>query len=171
MKTSAKLRYAVFAAVIVAGSGQGAAAQEEALATVKVMTPETALKLAQATFADCRTKGFQVAVAVVDRFGILQVLLRDRFAGPHTPETARRKAWSAVSIRTDTLTLGELTQAGKEPSGIRFVEGILAVGGGVPVSAAGSTVGAVGVSGASSGAADDGCARAGIESIQADLEF
>lgn len=166
-----KLRRTVFAAAIFVLVGQGAAAQEEALATVKVMTPETALRLAQAAFADCRKKGFQVAVAVVDRFGILQVLLRDRYAGPHTPETARRKAWSAVSFRSDTLSMGELTQAGKEPSGARFIDGIMMLGGGVPVTAAGSTVGAIGVSGASSGAADDGCARAGIETVQADLEF
>jgi uncharacterized protein GlcG (DUF336 family) len=29
-----------------------------------------------------------VAVAVVDRFGVIQVVLRDRYAGPHTPVTA-----------------------------------------------------------------------------------
>ena len=37
---------------------------------MRFMSPETALKAAQATLANCRAQGFQVAVAVVDRTGI-----------------------------------------------------------------------------------------------------
>jgi uncharacterized protein GlcG (DUF336 family) len=144
---------------------------EEALVTFKVMSPETALKLAQAALAECRKRNFQVAVAVVDRFGVLQVVLRDRFAGPHTPETARRKAWTAVSFRTDTLTMAEQTQAGRAQSGVRQVTEALMLGGGVPVEAAGSIVGAVGVSGAPGGEQDEACARAGIEAIADKLAF
>ena len=164
-----KLSFA--AAVVLTVSGQGAVAQDEALVTLKVMTPEAALTLAQAALKDCRNRGYQVAVAVVDRFGNLQVLLRDRFAGPHTPETARRKAWTAVSFRTDTLSMAELTEAGKEASGVRFVDQALMIGGGVAVEAAGSIVGGIGVSGGPGGAADDACARVGIAAVQADLEF
>ncbi len=159
------------AAVILGMSGQGAVAQDDALVTLKVMSPETALSLAQAALKDCRGRGYQIAVAVVDRFGNLQVLLRDRFAGPHTPETARRKAWTAVSFRTDTLSMVEFTEAGKEASGVRFVDQALMVGGGVTVEAAGSIVGGIGVSGAPGGAADDECARVGIAAIQEALEF
>lgn len=145
-------------------------ARADALVEFRVMTPETALTLAQKALEDCRGKGFQVAVAVVDRFGNVQVVLRDRLAGPHTPETARRKAWTAVSFRSDTLALAEVTEQG-EASGVRFVEDVLMLGGGVPVQAAGSIVGGVGVSGAPSGSEDDKCARTGIEAVQTDLEF
>jgi uncharacterized protein GlcG (DUF336 family) len=148
-----------------------ARAGEAALVSFKVMSPELALELAQATLESCRKSGFQVAVVVVDRSGILQVALRDRFAGPHTVETARRKAWTAVSFRTDTEGLADFSQAGKPPSGVRFVEGALMIGGGVPVAAAGSLVGAVGVSGAPGGKADDTCARDGIARITDKLEF
>ncbi|MDH3230302.1 MAG: heme-binding protein [Alphaproteobacteria bacterium] len=165
------MRKLALAAVILAASGHGAAAQDAALVTLKVMTPETALTLAQAALKDCRGRGYQVAVAVVDRFGNLQVMLRDRFAGPHTPETARRKAWTAVSFRTDTLSMADFTEAGKEASGVRFVDQALMVGGGATVEAAGSIVGGVGVSGAPGGAADDACARVGIAAIQEDLDF
>lgn len=165
------MRRALLAAVMLLASGYGVAAQDEALVTLKVMTPETALKLAQSALKDCRARGYQVAVAVVDRFGNLQVALRDRFAGPHTPETARRKAWTAVSFRTDTLAMAEFTEAGKEASGIRFVDEAMMVGGGMMVEAAGSIVGGIGISGAPSGAADDECARAGIAAVQEDLEF
>ena len=46
---------------------------------------------AQAALAHCRKAGYQVAVAVADRSGVLQVLLRDRFAGAHTVDVAHAK--------------------------------------------------------------------------------
>lgn len=59
---------------------------------LRVLTPEAALKATQAALAECRRQGYQVAVAVVDRSGLEQTLIRDRFAGAHTPETATNKA-------------------------------------------------------------------------------
>lgn len=146
-------------------------AGEETLVTYKSLSPQTALELAQSSLANCRERGFQVAVAVVDRFGVVQVLLRDQFAGPHTVETARRKAWTAVSFRTDTLTMEELTQAGQPASGVRHVSNALMIGGGIPIEAAGSMVGGIGISGAPGGKADDACARVGIETISDKLDF
>ena len=52
-----------------------------------------------------KREGYQVTVAVVDRAGVTQVLLRDRFAGPHTVRMAVDKAWTAVSFRTNTTEL------------------------------------------------------------------
>ena len=135
------------------------------------MTPETALALAKATLEDCRARGYQTAVAVLDRFGGVQVILRDLLAGPHTPETARRKAWTAVNFKTDTQQMMETTAYDQVQSGVRHVDQALMVGGGVPIEAAGSLVGAVGVSGAPGGQLDDDCARAGIEAIADSLEF
>jgi uncharacterized protein GlcG (DUF336 family) len=112
-----------------------------------------------------------VAVAVVDRFGIAQTMLRDRFAGPHTPETAINKAWTAVSFRTGTTDLATATQAGMASSGIRHLPRFVGVGGGVLIEAGGSIVGAVGVSGAPNGSADDACAKAGIAAIKDELEL
>ena len=140
-------------------AASAASAQEEALVSFSVMKPEITVKLAQA------------AVAVVDRFGNLQAMLRDRFAGPHTPETARRKAWTAVSFRNDTLALTEVAKPGAEAYGANFITDALMLGGGVPVESGGSIVGGVGVSGAPGGDIDDACARAGIEAIAADLAF
>lgn len=151
-----------------------AEAQEEesdALISFSIMKPEIALRLAEAAMESCRDEAAQVAVAVVDRFGNLQVMLRDRFAGPHTPETARRKAWTAVSFRADTLTLSETTKPGSEAYGANFITEVLMLGGGVPVEAHGSIVGGVGVSGAPGGEMDDACARAGIDAVAADLAF
>lgn len=165
------LKRFVAALAVALALGGGTAKAEEALISFKVLSPAVALELAQATLEACRSAGYQVSVAVVDRLGITQVILRDRYAGPHTPETARRKAWTAVSFRTDTLEMTRLTQAGQEQSGVRQVTGALLIGGGVPVEAAGSLVGGIGVSGAPGGPADDACARAGIEAIEDKIAF
>lgn len=159
------------ALLLASGLAGTARADEEVLVTFKMMTPETALALAQAALQDCRDKGYQVAIAVVDRSGIVQVILRDRYAGVHTVDTARRKAWTAVSFRTDTTVMAENSQAGKEASGVRFVDDAMMIGGGMVIRAAGAIVGGVGVSGAPGGPADDECANAGIEAIQGDLDF
>jgi uncharacterized protein GlcG (DUF336 family) len=133
----------------------------------KALTPETALKAAQAALASCRAQGFQIGVAVVDRSGLTQVFLRYRFAGPHTLAVA----WTAVSFRTSTLTLADDTQAGKAMSGIRYTPRMLAIGGGVVIEGGGSIFGAIGVSGAPGGEADDACAKAGIAAIADDIAF
>jgi uncharacterized protein GlcG (DUF336 family) len=135
------------------------------------MTPETALTAARAALDACRKQGYQVAVAVTDRAGIVQVLLRDRFAGPHTVRVAANKAWTAVSFRTSTLALAAETQAGRPMSGLRNLPRFLAVGGGRTIEASGSILGAIGVSGGPGGEADDGCAAAGIKMIAEAIEF
>jgi uncharacterized protein GlcG (DUF336 family) len=144
---------------------------QDALVTYKSMSPDVALELAQATLAECRKRGFQVAVAVVDRFGVAQVVLRDRFAGPHTVPTATGKAWTAVTFRTNTTELVGITQPGMPQAGVRSLPGAVILGGGLVVEAGGSLVGAVGVSGAPGGDTDDACARAGIEAVRDKLEF
>jgi uncharacterized protein GlcG (DUF336 family) len=138
---------------------------------VRMMTPETALKAAQAGQEACRKAGFQVAIAVVDRTGQVQVVLRDRYAGAHTVDAAIGKAWTAASFKTNTTALAKATAAGAPSSGIRHINRALAVGGGMLVEAAGELHGAVGVSGAPSGDNDDMCARAAIGSVQDDLDL
>jgi len=139
--------------------------------SIKLLTPETALKAAQAALKKCRDNGFQTTVAVVDRMGVTQVLLRDRFAGTHTVEMAQAKAWTAVSFRTNTTALAEATQAGRPQSGVRHLPGVAAVGGGLMIEAGGALLGAIGVSGAPGGKEDDACAAAGIAAVRDDLEF
>lgn len=135
------------------------------------LTPETALTAARAALDSCRKQGFQVTVVVTDRAGLTQVLLRDRFAGPHTVEVASNKAWTAVSFRTSTTALAVDTQPGRPMSGLRSIPRVLAAGGGQVIEAGGSLLGAIGVSGGPGGEADDSCAAAGIKAITDAIEF
>ena len=149
----------------------GAACAQGATYTTRQLTSETALKATLAALENCRTRGFQVAVAVVDRAGVAQTMVRDRFAGPHTVNTAINKGYTAVSFRVDTLELAQQTQAGSPSSGIREIPNVVAVGGGVLIQAGGALLGAIGVSGAPGGDADQACARAGIAAIRDDIEL
>ncbi len=148
-----------------------AACAQGATYTVRSLTPETALKATLAALEDCRKRGYQVAVAVVDRAGVAQTLLRDRFAGPHTVNTAINKGYTAISFRVDTLEFAKQTQAGSPSSGVRALPNVVAVGGGVLIQAGGALLGAIGVSGAPGGEADEACAKAGIAVIRDEIEL
>lgn len=160
------MRTLPLAAALAAALAVAAPVRAEDFTNFRVMAPALALDMAQAALVACRDRGFQVAVAVVDRFGVTQVMLRDRLAGAHTPETAAAKARAAVSFRTPTEALSAATQSGQVNSAIRHIPGYVFLGGGVPVEAAGTIVGGIGISGAPGGAEDDACARAGMAAVE-----
>lgn len=162
---------AALAGIALAAASATAAAAGDALVTVRQLSPETAIKAAQAALLHCRSKGYSVGVAVVDRAGVPQAFLRDRFGGAHTFDAALNKAWTAASFRITTTELAEQTQAGRPMSAIRQLPRVAALGGGLPIEAAGAVVGAIGVSGAPGGDADDDCAKAGVRAILADIEL
>ena len=159
----------VLAAYAVVGSWQVRA--QDSLVNYKSLSPAMALELAQAALANCQQRGFQVAIAVVDRSGVIQAVLRDRYAGPHTPATASGKAWTAATFRNSTSNLFAISQPGMMQAGIRNLPGAVIIGGGLVVESGGSLVGAIGVSGAPGGDADEACAKAAIEAIQSRLDF
>ncbi len=144
---------------------------QETTVTYKSLSLDLALDAARAALADCQKRGFQVAVSVVDRFGNPQVLLRDRFAGPHTPPTATGKAWTSATFRSSTTELNAISQPGMMQAGLRNLPNVVIIGGGVLIEAGGSVLGAIGVSGAPGGDADEACAKAGIAAVQDRLDF
>ncbi len=143
----------------------------KAVDRVPTITFDAALVAAQAALAECRKRGATVAVAVVDRSGVPVVVLRDPLAGMHTPDTAVRKGWTAVSFRGSTTELVGATAANGPNAGIRHLPNVAMVGGGLMLQSAGSLVGAIGVSGAPSGEMDDACGNAGIRAIRDALEL
>jgi uncharacterized protein GlcG (DUF336 family) len=157
---------------VVAGIGLGIAlvapgrAAAQGLVTERNLSLALARTIAEATIAECKSKGFNTAAAVVDRAGQVLVLLRDEKATAQTLEMARRKAYTARMFRLSTLEFQKRT-ADPTLAAQRVVSEILALGGGVPIQAGTETIGGVGSSG-SSQETDDACARAGIAKV-ADL--
>jgi uncharacterized protein GlcG (DUF336 family) len=123
--------------------------------------------IAEATVAECKSKGFNTSAVVVDRAGQVLVILRDESASPQTAEMARRKAYTARMFRTTTLEFQKRTANDPALAPQRDVADILALGGGVPIQIGTETIGGVGSSG-SSQETDDACAKAGVAKV-ADL--
>ena len=166
------MRYpAMIVAVLLAVGASPAIAGDDALVVYKSLTPEVALEAAQAAMKKCRDSGFQVAVAVVDRFGQPQVMLRDRFAGSHTPDTATRKAYTALSFRTASGDLAKSIRSGQLEPGLAQLPHVAMIAGGIMIEAGGSLLGGIGVSGAPGGDKDEECAKAGFEAIKDRIEF
>ena len=146
-------------------------ASAESTFSLTSLTPDVALKLATAARESCNEQGYQVAVAVVDRGGLLQAFVRDRFATPHTVEVAERKAWTALSFRIPTSEMEKATNQETTMMGIRHASNALMVGGGLPIEAAGSLLGGIGISGAPGGDLDEACAADGLLAIEDELLF
>lgn len=161
----------VWFAVVLSMLASSAARAEEPVVSYKSLGLELALDAARAALKECQKRGYQVAVAVVDRFGTPQVLLRDRFAGPHTPPTATGKAWTSASFRSSTTELNAISQPGMMQAGLRNLPNVVIIGGGMMIEGGGAMLGAIGVSGAPGGDADEACAKAGIAAIQDKLDF
>jgi uncharacterized protein GlcG (DUF336 family) len=155
-----------------ASAGLAAAVASTATAQSIVMQKNLSLGLAkaiaEASLAECKSKGFNTSVVVVDRAGQVLVMLRDEAASAQTAEMARRKAFTARMFRTTTLEFQKRTQ---DPTytAQRDVADILALGGGAPINIGSETIGGVGSSG-SSQPQDDACAKAGIEKVAAQLK-
>ena len=122
------------------------------------------VKAVQAALAACQADKLPfVTVALVDRFGTVQALLRGDNAAEHTIEAARQKAYTAAAFGTPTSELAKRIN-GTGPS-IADLPGTLFLAGGVPLKVNGVSVAGIGVGGAPDGAMDEACAAAGAEAI------
>src|SRR5437868_15548579 len=155
-------------ALVLIGAGLVVSARTNAqgLVSQRNLSLGMAKTIAEATLAECKSKGFNTAAVVVDRAGQVMVILRDEQATAQQAEMARRKAYTARMFRTTTLEFQKRTAEGAYAAQ-RDVADILALGGGVPIQVGSDTIGGVGSSG-SSQEMDDACAKAGVARV-ADL--
>ena len=82
----------------------GRVTAQEGLVTQRNLSLAMAKTIAEATLAECKSKGFSTAVAVVDRAGQVLVLMRDEQATAQVAEMARRKAYTARMFRMKSMT-------------------------------------------------------------------
>jgi uncharacterized protein GlcG (DUF336 family) len=133
------------------------------------MTLELAEDIAHAAVEACRADGWQVTAVVVDRSGIPQAMLRDLNASRFTIQIATEKANAVILSGVASAEFRRNREDIRQE--MNHVDGILVLEGGVPIRAAGSLVGAVGVSGAPGGEKDEACALRALETVRERLEF
>jgi uncharacterized protein GlcG (DUF336 family) len=121
---------------------------------------DLATELAKAALEAGRARGYRIAVAVTDRGGQLLVLLRGDGAGPHLIDSARRKAYTAASSNSRTSVMAKAVdeRSGVPDPHLVYLDGVLMVGGGVPIVVGGELAGAIGVAGAPGSVHDEECA-------------
>lgn len=128
-----------------------------------------ALAIAESAIAECEKNGNDVSVAVVDRAGRLRVFLQGDKAAPHNIELAQRKAYTARTFGRTSAEWAARTGPETELAGQRQLEHVIALRGGVPIKVGAETIGAVGVSGSTSGG-DEACAVAGLAKVADELK-
>lgn len=134
------------------------------------MPMDIALELAQDAVKACAADNYNVSAAVVDRAGVLRALLRADNAGVHTPDSARRKAYTAASSRTPTSAMAKSIQDNPAAAQLVAIDGFLILAGGVPIKIGNETIGAIGVGGAPGGNLDEACALAAIKQVEGKLK-
>lgn len=121
-------------------------------------------KAVGAALAKCQADKLPfVTVAVVDRFGTVQAILRGDNAAEHTIEAAKAKAYTAAAFGAPTSELAKRIK-GNGPS-IADLPGTLFLPGGVPLKVNGVSVAGIGVGGAPDGMLDQACAAAGADAL------
>jgi uncharacterized protein GlcG (DUF336 family) len=154
-------RAALIALMVVSSVASG---QAQGVVMQRNVSLAMAKAIAEATLAECKSKGFNTSAAVVDRAGQVLVILRDEQASAQTSEMARRKAYTARMFRTSTAEFQKRTASDPSLAPQRDVADILALGGGVPIQVGNDIFGGVGSSG-SSQEQDDACAKAGLAKV------
>jgi glc operon protein GlcG len=154
--------FAASFAALLATLSFGAAAQ---LTDKKALTLEAAKKIATAAEAEAQKNKWSVVIAVVDDGGHLIYLQRMDTTQTGSVDVAIRKAQTAMSFKRPTKVFEDAVAGGR--NALIALPGALPLEGGVPITAGGQVVGAVGVSGVT--AQQDGqIAKAGVET--ADLK-
>ncbi|SEM08453.1 GlcG/HbpS family heme-binding protein [Rhodococcus maanshanensis] len=137
-------------------------------ATANRLTVGAAGTAAQAALAKCQADGLGfVTVAVVDRNGNVQAMLRGDNAAQHTVEAARQKGYTAAAFGANTSDLAG--RAKGDGATVADIDGTLFLPGGVSVKAGNASIAGIGVGGAPDGMADQACAAAGLEAIAGSL--
>jgi uncharacterized protein GlcG (DUF336 family) len=157
--------------LVLALCSTSAIAGDDAFVVYKSLSPEVALEAAQGALKKCRDNGFQVAVAVVDRFGQPQVMLRDRYAGLPATDIATAKAYTALSFRRGTAELAKMVRDGQMDAGLARMPRIAMLAGGLVIETGGTLPGGIGVSGAPGGDKDEECAKAGLDAVRDKIDF
>lgn len=153
--------------LLIAGSLLGllAGPAQAQLQQVSDLTLAAAQKLSSAAMAACQAKGKSIVVTVLDRGGNTVSVQRADGVGPHNTEASRRKAYTALSTKTDTQLLASNARSNLDAANLTTLPELLLLGGGLPLTAKGQMVGAIGVAGGGGALQDRACAQAALAAI------
>ena len=101
-------------------------------------------------------------IVILDKSGTIIILVRGDGVGPHNLEAARRKAYTALSTKTTTLTLLRNANRNDDIKNLNTLPELLLLSGGVPLYYKGDVIGSIGIAGGGSPENDDTIAKSAI---------
>jgi uncharacterized protein GlcG (DUF336 family) len=129
------------------------------------ITLETAKKVAAPAIAEAAKNNWTVAVAIVDPSGNLVYYEKMDNTQLGSARISVEKAATAAKFKRPTQAFQDALAKGAENLRILTLSGVVAAEGGIPLLIDGKIVGAIGVSGMTSGQ-DNQCAKAGADSLK-----
>ncbi|MDA6070075.1 heme-binding protein [Flavobacterium sp. AC] len=97
----------------------------------------------------------KVSIALLDASGTIILITRADGVGPHNAEAARRKAYTALSTKTATLTLLRNAEKNPDTKNLNTLPELLLLSGGIPIWYKGNIIGSIGVAGGGNPENDD----------------
>ena len=123
---------------------------------------EAAIRLVEAATAHAASRGWAVAVAVVDPSGMLTAFGRMNGVAPPVGDFAADKAYTAATLRRSTLAFFErMSGSPSLAMGVPNRPRLMTWEGGLPIFEGGTVIGGIGVSGAA-GHEDADCASVAL---------
>ncbi|MEE1885447.1 GlcG/HbpS family heme-binding protein [Pedobacter flavus] len=99
--------------------------------------------------------GKKVSIAVLDAGGQVLLISKGDHVGIHNTEAASRKAYTAVSTKTEILILARNARSNPDTQNLANLPELLLLGIGVPIYHNGKVIGAIGIAGGGSPENDD----------------
>lgn len=164
-----RLNHSIFVAVASIVSFAPLPALAQGLPVKQYLPLEMAQTAASAAVAKCKADGFSVTVFVLDRMGEPIIMMRGDDASPHHVDSARRKAFTALTFKMPSGELTPFLEKHPAAAALTDLNGIIALGGGLPIKSGQNIVGSIGVAGAPASDRDVACAQAGLDSIASRL--
>ncbi len=157
------MRRTALLAALLAGIATAAHAE---VRSEKNIPSALAAELVAATVEACTAKGYAVAATVVDRAGVVKATLRADAAGPHSLDSAQRKAYTAASMKAPTGAILENVQKNPAAANLGEIDQLLLLAGGLPIKSGNDVIGGIGVGGAPGGHLDAECAQAALDKLK-----
>jgi len=157
--------------VLVAGAA-ATGVEAQGIVTTQKLSAALANELVGESVANCAQKGYPVVAVVVDLDGVRQALLRGNGAPIHSMDNAYYKAYTAASLtlsrkeETTKAIADRMAKAAPTTVPQTPLPNVTYAQGGVAIMVGGTTIGAIGVSGAPGGNFDEECARVALAKIR-----
>lgn len=133
--------------------------------TIESLTMEAAFALTKIAFQSASESNKAISLAVLDAKGLVLILVRGDQVGPHNTEASRKKAYTALSTKTASLTLMLKTSTDSTAANLRTLPELLLLGGGIPIWKGENLIGSLGVSGAGGSVPDHLLAKQAVEKL------